>query len=91
MLQIISKIFIIICTILIWLIIFSPSKNNITNSCHKYNNNTVITSNYIKNTFNYIIIIISCFFFITSITLNLINNSKIYKFKNNNNNVKILK
>ncbi len=88
-----SIIFIFICITLISLIIFSPSKNSIIGlyTNNKNNNNAIITSNLIKNTFNYIITILSILFYIMTIILNLINNVKINKIKNIINNIKILK
>ncbi len=94
MYKIFSILFISTCIILISLIIFNQNKNNINiiNTDNYLNKgNTVITSNLVKNTLNYIIIIFSILFYILAIILNLINNIKINKFKNKINNVKIYK
>ncbi len=86
-----SIIFIIICSILIFSIIFYPNENNILELYTNYNNNkSITTSNLIKNTFDKIIITLIILFYLISIILNSINNIKINNIKNKINNIKIL-
>ncbi len=65
-------IFFIICISLILLIIFTPSKNNIIGSPFNVNNN-IITTKFLKDTLNFIIIIFATLFYLTALLLNIIN------------------
>ncbi len=65
-------IFFVICISLVLLIIFTPSKNNIIGSSFNINNN-IITTKFLKDTLNFIIIIFAILFYLTALLLNIIN------------------
>ncbi len=81
-----SIILFIISSLLITLITINPNKKNIMESSITLNNNTVMTPKYIKNTLNYSITILAILFYLTVLTLNIINNNNTNKLNNNNYN-----